>query len=443
MNKKIINILGFILLAGMSIQSLHVPISASIKPLTPFVAPFVLLVVVYQSKQLIITPLFVIITLFLIFSLVHSGLVISAQYYLQNFPPVRYVSWSHQVFALVIGTSVFYTLRNLLRRIKNDRALHFIIIGSALPLITSIFEIIWSITGYRIARSIVVVIKGISAETSKIVRYRVSGIALEPSHHALYLVLVVLPIIILLLSNAYGNRSQLDRKLLLVTGVISILSLIFTGSSTGYINFGILLICIITLFHVNIRHKIKKRLISSVTILAVGVTVFSRYLFSYGQYSITQISRLLTGPWTPSISSRFYSTFGPILNIESSYTFIGYGLGGAPVYIDDILPPNGSSTIVEVSWSYMPDLKTLIGRVIAETGIIGLILFTLIFITSLTECRTVTNGADESKTITARLATAGLITTFFSLGISYGSFATPYLWFWLAFIDSQYIKYSM
>jgi hypothetical protein len=132
------------------------------------------------------------------------------------------------------------------------------------------------------------------------------------------------------------------------------------------------------------------------------------------------------------------------LTIGSSFTFFGYGLGGTSTHLAEIVPPEGARAIAKVSWASMPNLKTLIGRIIAETGMLGLILFMYIFAISFREYNDITNAIkQESEMVAIKVSFISLMTTLFALSISYGSFATPYLWFWLAFIDSQLIKIHM
>lgn len=88
----------------------------------------------------------------------------------------------------------------------------------------------------------------------------------------------------------------------------------------------------------------------------------------------------------------------------------------------------------------MLNLRTLLGRIFAETGLVGVVLFASIIPMAGRELRRAylrqTDEVGKALLMSARLALVALL-----LGhtIGHGSLALPYLWFWLAVIDSRWI----
>lgn len=158
-------------------------------------------------------------------------------------------------------------------------------------------------------------------------------------------------------------------------------------------------------------------------------------------YVIMQIGNLVSGEWGLSINSRFYSTLGPVINLLSSYTLLGYGLGGTTIHFSEIVPAFAQAPIAAVTWEQMPNLLTLIGRLLSETGFVGLSLFAMMIFVSLQELRSMCwEPTTESRIILLKVSRIALFAILVGITIAHGSFAVPYLWFWLAFIDSRYIQ---
>jgi hypothetical protein len=157
-------------------------------------------------------------------------------------------------------------------------------------------------------------------------------------------------------------------------------------------------------------------------------------------YVIIQMQALLSGNWTVSVLDRFYSTFGPVVNALSSYVLLGYGLGGTVTHFQEIVPPVAQSAIAGIRWETMPMLNNLIGRLLAETGLVGLLLFAVTILISLRELRTLYRVlGSKPSALSLKVARLALFAFLVGSMIGYGSFAWPYLWFWLAFIDSRYL----
>ncbi|WP_458206841.1 hypothetical protein [Haladaptatus sp. NG-SE-30] len=161
-----------------------------------------------------------------------------------------------------------------------------------------------------------------------------------------------------------------------------------------------------------------------------------------GTYLAYQLTNLVTGSWGTSILTRFYSTIGPFITAFSSiHGFVGYGLGGTNHHIQAIVPPDGVARLAKVSWENSVNLKTLIGRLTAETGIIGVSLFGITLTMAYFELARLNRSFTPTTwSVSARVILAGLVTTVFGHGIAMGSFAIPFLWFWLALVDVQHLQ---
>ena len=70
---------------------------------------------------------------------------------------------------------------------------------------------------------------------------------------------------------------------------------------------------------------------------------------------------------------------GPMLMLTETYNIFGYGLGGTHVNIEKILPEKWITFMLIISDAENINIKTLLGRIIAELGPAGLIFFLYIY----------------------------------------------------------------
>jgi len=183
-----------------------------------------------------------------------------------------------------------------------------------------------------------------------------------------------------------------------------------------------------------------RRCMFTIAFIVLLLFVGGFFILFPDNYAVWQMRSLLFGEWSLSITNRFYSTFGPFINSLSSYTLIGYGLGGTATHFPEIIPANAQEDIAAVSWEAMPNLRSLIGRILAEAGLIGLLLFAAIIILSLKELQHAHWASTDRLTrVFLKSARFALLSFLVGITLGHGSFALPYLWFWLAFVDSRYM----
>lgn len=416
-------LISFLLLFFLSIEHFPIPIQAQIIPLTSILA---VLFLPFTVTNIRITPLFRVVVLFVIFTLLHSIVALFIDVIFSGEGEVRIFAWVRQVIALVIGLSVFLVLRRTLVYVS-DRFLSYAVIAGALPALTvALLNLFWGLTDNTFAGTIVTNARAALGLGSW--PQRASGLSLEPAHFAFYLVIIVIPITLFII--IISRR----RLLWLILLILSLIAFIWTVSTSGLIILLCLMLAGILLG--------PRRDLFIIALFCILMSVIGYVNLFPNSYAVIQIKHLLTGNWTVSAIDRFYSTFGPFINALSSYTLIGYGLGGTSTHFSEIIPTSVQSVIASVRWEEMPNLGNLIGRILAETGLIGLCLFIIMVFIGFQElnslCKSSISGSEIIFLKVARLAIISFLVGATVGG--HGSFALPYLWFWLAVIDSRYIN---
>ena len=130
---------------------------------------------------------------------------------------------------------------------------------------------------------------------------------------------------------------------------------------------------------------------------------------------------------TGTVGSKLYSTTGPIGNITSVRGIIGYGLGGSPYHASEFLSPLALESFVDNSKDKRPALKSLLGKIVSETGVIGTLLLGWVITVALIELRKIVRDKRHGSNL-ALTATLSLTTLVFGSVTAFGSLATPYLW---------------
>jgi len=183
----------------------------------------------------------------------------------------------------------------------------------------------------------------------------------------------------------------------------------------------------------------RRRSFAMLTIVILLLTLGILALFP-DSYLVHSARKLVSGQWGLSIVNHLYGSIGPLLKVHSSYTLLGYGLGGTSTHFHEIVPEVAWQNIEAISWEGMPSLGSLFARILAESGLFGLLLFALVIGVSFRESRydmsTSLNGPNISLVGISRLA---LVAVLVRQAMGQGSYALPYLWFWLSLIDSRYV----
>jgi len=409
-----------LLLASLSVESTPLPIRAQIAPLTSLLALLFLPFILTRIQK---TPLMQAIVIFVIFAVCHSLIALFIDVVILGQEIVRIYSWARQVAALSGGVAVFFVLRVAFPHTSHRVLLKGVFMGAIPAIALSLVNIVWGLTGNGVAETIVMSVRPLLGHTSP---SRVSGFSLEPASFAFYLAVVVFPISIAML--------QLSKRriLLLIFLLLGGLTFAWTLSATG---FAILLSMLI----IGAIFGPKRRLF--LWLLIGALTALAVIFFSSPHvYVVRQLHSLLSGNPSLSVTTRLYSTFGPISSVLDSYTLLGYGLGGTATHLSEIMPAVAQADIALVTWQDMPNLKTLTGRLLAETGIFGISLAGLALGIAFWEMHLLLkvhyNEFERLLLESGNLAFVGLIV---GHSTAHGSFALPYLWFWLAIIDSRYI----
>jgi len=414
-------VITFLLLVTLSVEHTPLPFRAQILPLTSILALAFLPVTV---NKLELTSLFKVIMLFVAFVLIHSLFALLIDIVVLNVGDIRVLAWARQVIALGMGLAVFLVLRRTLISSSNRFVVYSIIVGAVPAILLAMLNILWYLTGNALAGDIVTVIRS-ALDYSFISPARVSGLSQEPAHFAQYLSIIVIP------AASIAILTFKNRAFWFIVLCACIVSFIFTFSVTGFV---VLMSAILS----GILFGPRRELFVVLMIVLLGVTAVGLTLFD-NNYAVIQVGRLF-GVWSLSITSRFYGAFGPFMKSFSSYTLLGYGLGGTATHFTDVVPEFVQSDVASVHWEDMPNLGPLIGRLLAETGLLGLILFTAIIIVCFREISFVSRHAsNQTEILFIKIIRIGIIAYCIGPGLfGPGSFALPYLWVWLAVVDARY-----
>lgn len=425
-NNKTIVPLSLILLLTLPFDSIPLPIKAQFIPLTSLLC-VMLLPALSLKKQMSFTPLCFAVITFFIFIAIHSilALLIESMFYAIEF--TRIYAWLRQLMAVLAGISVFLILRLLFLKMSETSIVKAILIGALPSLFFCLLQIVSNIIDSTILLHLIETLREVLIPFGYNGQTRLSGLSFEPSTFAFYLDVIVLPFIFLVILEAKSFDILMNLFLVLTLTILGA-----TFSSIGLVVLGCMLI-------ISIFHNYKKKYFFLFILMIGGVYYILNLIFPYN-YMILQIKLVLRGYMSDTLSDRFYGTISPFFKFFNSYIALGYGLGGTATHFYDIIPEQAQRFISSVRWENMPSLSTLMGRIFTETGLLGLTLFAMIPITGFMEINKIKKSVDitlrKNLLYVARIA---LIGTLAGYTIGFGSFALPYLWFWLALIDSRYI----
>jgi hypothetical protein len=251
---------------------------------------------------------------------------------------------------------------------------------------------------------------------------RTSGLSNEPAHFGAYLMLVVFPAVLILMSDPERRNSQRVFGLAVAAAVCFFM----TFSMTSFVVCGAMLLTA-SLAWRDIGIGLKVSLVAGPVISACALFLLFPENYLSGQISELFNEDLEGVSWIPKIGS----TLGPLINMVDTLNPLGYGLGSTTFRINDILPSYMIAPIAAVSYETELNLKGLTGRLLAETGIPGVLLFAWVFI----RAARVSVRVDKSLTRVNAMVLMGLFVAM-SCG-NIGSLAHPIVWVWLALWDSR------
>ena len=393
-----------IFLLLLSFESL--PFLGAIAKTTPLVYFFVLLFLPFYTRPLKLTPILKGLILYLFFATVVTVIYFIVELFKGDSEvlTLRALNFLRQFSAYSLGLMLFIILRKIFLKLDYEIVLRYCIYA-IIPI--SIFSFLIDIPFFIVDPN----------------EYRIQSYFSEPSHLCEYLVQIIFASIYIYLG--LPNR-KLSKSKLALFFILGLILMALTSSTTGFIRFFLLLIGII-LFENNKYLKIA--FFFFMFFLCVGG------FYYYTQIADTYLARVLTDLQDSkddiaSFVDRFYSFIGPISHLFISKVSIGYGLGGDTIYYKEFYP-NEFIEIVKLVKDGGFNIVSFWGKILVYTGFIGIIIWIVIIIKAL---RIIKNEIPFNK------IAAVLFSIFIHGFIGSGAFLFVHTWFWLAFIDSIYIR---
>lgn len=367
------------------------------------------------------------------YAVVHSGILLVIHYWLEGYGEVRVWSWLRQLVSLYMGFATFLTFRIGLGLLDARLVVTFIALGVALGQSVGVLNLLWGYAGIHSAGEIVSGVRallGLRAWST-----RLSGLSLEPSYFGMYLAIMGLPVI--LSAQRWTSRKRALTWSLLM--MLTLLEILATQSTTSYLI--TLTLLLLWLFQQPVDRR--SAVIWLMSIVALGVGALS---FTYS-YVTSQFNSFITGRWSVSIVDRIYSTVGPLMALDSPRVLLGAGLGGSPFYFEEIMPEHIRAAVTSVRWEAFRSPNSLVGRIVAELGLIGLVLFLHLIWQAFRAWMIIRRmrGKPDGWISLGMVGGIALVATLLATSLGgLGSFAHPYFWFWIALLDTivERIRYK-
>jgi len=409
-----------LMLLTMQFQTTPLGLEAQNVPLTSVIA---LLFLPFALLKIPKSPVMTLLALFTCYVILQSliWLVVDLS---SGDSEIRFISWIRQCAAFSAGVATFVVLRYSLVFVSDRQIIRYVLWGAVPLFILSLLNIAWGAFGQEWAGDIVVAVREALVPRGYTSPMRATGLATEPSTLAGSLVVIMLPLV-LFLGREHAHRLSFFALLLVTT-----LTFVWTFSTSG-------LVLLLLVLLAGVVTGPDRRMMIGVMVIFLALGISALLLFPNNQV-LRHATTLALGQANISFTDRFYSTFGPFLQSFSSLTTVGYGLGGTVSHFREMIPQEVQADIIAVKWKDLPNLGTLLGRIFGETGAVGFTFFLAMIITAFRELRVALKHAgDRARFLfTARI---GFLAALLSSAMIFGSFHTPYLWFWLAVIDSRFL----
>ncbi|MAT39657.1 MAG: hypothetical protein CL946_08635 [Ectothiorhodospiraceae bacterium] len=420
--EHVIYVAGVAMLFFIQFQAIPIQLPVQNVPVTSIIALFVLPFCIQRIPR---SQMFSVVAAFMIFSIVHSGIGLIVDLLTGSGLP-RFIAWIRQGFALFLGFAAYVVLRHAFRYIGNRDIMRIIVIGAIPAIIIALVNIVWGATGLGWAKAFVMNARFIACGFCYMSPFRAAGLATEPASFATILAIFVFPAALYFLHV----RGWTFKTGMFLAG--SLLSFLWTFSTTGV---GILLG---TLFGGMVLGPFKRMMRrSAVAFVIIGAAFLM--LFPKNQI-FRHATAILKGRENISFTDRFYSFAGPfILSLESASMF-GYGLGFAVTHFEEVIPDDVQAGILAVKYKDNPSIAIITGRVYAETGFIGLLIWIGIFFVAVWKLqRLIKYARDGDEEVFFKLVRLGLLSLGISMFATIGPYHLPLIWVWLALIDARYI----
>jgi hypothetical protein len=407
----------------LQFQTTPAPFEVQIIPLTSLLALAFLPFIMFDIRR---SPLLLVMGVFVGYVLIHS-LVLLVIDLAAGEPALRFFSWLRQCAALIAGFSVFLLLRETTQHLTDRQITRYIVWGSLPALLLAIVNILWGGLNQQWAGAVVTGVRSFVAPLGYTAPLRASGFSQEPATFAAVIVIVLFPVLFYMYEVQYRMW-----KTILYFGVV-VLAFVWTFSVVGVALFAAL-VAVGILF--GPRRKFFRRIgLASLAVLVAGLFLIpSNQILRHGR-------SIVLGQSNVSFIDRYYGLIGPFLMSFQTYTVFGYGLGGTVSHFEDVLPKEVQAAVASVKWKELPNLSTLIGRIYAETGALGLAFFLGALGMTFWEFRRAMNRAREPNRVAFLFAARlGFILACVASAMTLGSFHMPYLWLWMAIVDARYLQ---
>jgi hypothetical protein len=415
---------GAILLMTLQFQTTPLPIEAQVTPLTAVLSLLLLPLCLTGIRK---SPLLTLVTAFLVYLTLHSVIALFVEMFFSN-PTIRFVSWFRQIVAVGTGAATYLVLRSMLLGMSNRQMVRYMLIGAIPSLMLGLLNILWGAMNQAWAGSIILGIRSFVAPLGYTSPVRATGFSMEPATYATTLVLTVFPMMLILL----GEKKRSVGLYVLVVSTMACFA--WTFSLTGVILLGT--VAFSGLFLGPYRSLLLKMSLVLLVLTAAVLTLMPN------NQIMSHVVTLSSGGENVSFTDRFYSFVGPFQAMFSSWTMLGYGLGGTATHFTELIPPAVQAEILAVKWKELPNLASLPGRVFAEGGLIGIVLLALLFFFVLWTLRfLIRRAVSQADEIFLRSTRLAVIAMYLSVAIGLGSYHNPYLWFWIAVVDVQYMRF--
>ena len=435
---RLLVLAGVAVLATLGFEMVPLPVRAQVSPLASLIALVALPAAAGRVRALPRSPVLIAVLGFVLFAAAHSVVALGIDALVCGPSALRTAAWLRQLAALAAGASVFVVLRVTLFALRDGAVARAVAIGALPGVVLALVNVAWGTLRVAPAAHIVTVARymmlppGLSVPGHFADPERASGFCLEPSHFSIFLAAVAIPATFVWLVAA--RRRWLPALVIAAAGI----ALLWTFSVTGVaVAAGILLA-------LALATRLRR---AALVMLAAGAVALVALIVAFpNNYIVFQAGRVVSllahgdlAHLPPSVTVVVFGTVGPFARVLSSLNLLGYGLGGTATHAGAILPAAALHDIGMVSWPDMPNLTTSPGRVFAETGLAGLILFTSMWVTAL---RRLAGPADAPPaggvaSVARAAAFAGLVGLAIAHTIKIGSFAVPFVWFWLAYVDAR------
>ena len=408
---------------------ISLPIQATTSPLVGITA---FLLVPFMLRKIVVTPLLIAVAFFVVYIFFHSIFFLVYDMTQYQIEPLRFSSWVRQSAALLTGLALYLVFRKVFLSIRYSLLMRSLSIGIVLVLVVSVCTLLWRLMPESIFQQVVIFFRADFLSLPVLTQpYRLAGLSREPAYFAYYITLIALPLVF-----AFIEYNGKFRWSILFVVIFLIGALCLTFSLTGYILlFSMLMLgCILGPSRRNLLR-----------VLLLGICSLALVFFIVpGNYAQKSIDLFFTGYFEKSESSADrLASLSPFYAIFSSPIVLGYGLGSTPFHFYDIVPEPIAEIVTKFQWKEYPSFGSLVARLFTETGIIGLLFFFAIGSIAYYEILRIQRSPYNDRCPTARFFHLALIGTGIAYTTSIGSFAFPYLWFWLGLIDAHYIQISV